>query len=165
MKKLFLTSGFLLMTIIGLTLFTGIGAAPQSNEVAYPEGYRDWTHVKTMIVEPGHPLYDPFGGIHHIYANEKALEGYKNGKFPDGAVIVFDLLDLDQSDNAVTEGSRKFVGVMQKNSKLFPETSGWGFESFKGDSMERAVTDMKADCFSCHYARIESDYVFSKYRK
>ena len=118
-----------------------------------------------MIVEPGHPLYDPFGGIHHIYANDKALEGYKSGKFPDGAVIVFDLLEVVQSDNAITEGSRKFVGVMQKNSKLFPETAGWGFESFKDDSMERAVKDMKADCFSCHYARIESDYVFSQYRK
>ena len=165
MKKLLFSTSLLLLTLISLALIPGFVSTQQSNEVAYPEGYRDWTHVKTMIVEPGHPLYDPFGGIHHIYANEKALEGYKNGKFPDGAVIVFDLLEVVPSDNAVTEGSRKFVGVMQKNSKLFPETAGWGFESFEGDAMDRSVKDMKADCFSCHYARIESDYVFSQYRK
>jgi len=164
MKNFFFTSGFFLLTILGLAIITGIGTAPQSNEVAYPEGYRDWTHVKSMIVEPGHALYDPFGGIHHIYANEKALEGYRTGKFPDGAVIVFDLLEVVQLENAVTEGSRKFVGVMQKNSELFSATSGWGFESFLGDSMDRSVKDMKADCYSCHYARIESDYVFSQYR-
>jgi hypothetical protein len=165
MKKLLFSTSLLLLTLISLALTAGFVSTPESDEVAYPEGYRGWTHVKTMIVEPGHPLYDPFGGIHHIYANDKALEGYKNGKFPDGAVIVFDLLEVVQLDNAITEGSRKFIGVMQKNSKLFPETAGWGFESFEDDSMERSVKDMKADCFSCHYARIESDYVFSQYRK
>jgi hypothetical protein len=165
MKKLLFSTSLLLLTLISLALIPGFVSTPQSNEVAYPEGYRNWTHVKTMIVEPGHPLYDPFGGIHHIYANEKALEGYKNGKFPDSAVIVFDLLEVVQMENAINEGSRKVVAVMQKNSELFPETGGWGFEGFKGDSMERTVKEMKADCFSCHYARMESDFVFSKYRK
>ena len=45
-------------------------AGPES--VPYPEGYRSWTHVKTAILHPGHPLYEAFGGIHHVYANEKA---------------------------------------------------------------------------------------------
>ena len=81
MKKLLFSTSLLLLTLISLALIPGFVSTPQSNEVAYPEGYRDWTHVKTMIVEPGHPLYDPFGGIHHIYANEKALEGYKNENF------------------------------------------------------------------------------------
>ena len=164
MKKFFFISCFFLLTILGLAIITGIGTTPPSDEVAYPEGYRNWTHVKSMIVEPGHALYDPFGGIHHIYANEKALEGYRTGKFPDGSVIVFDLLEVVQLENAVTEGSRKIVGVMQKDSKQFTETAGWGFEGFKGDSKDRAVKDMKTNCFSCHYARIESDYVFSQYR-
>lgn len=28
----------------------------------YPEGYRFWTHVKSMELKPGHPLYESFGG-------------------------------------------------------------------------------------------------------
>jgi hypothetical protein len=44
--------------------------------IAYPAGYRHWTHVKTMLIEPGHPLYGSFGGIHHLYANDKAMAGF-----------------------------------------------------------------------------------------
>ena len=33
--------------------------------VPYPTGYRDWHHVKSMVIEQGHPLYAAFGGIHH----------------------------------------------------------------------------------------------------
>jgi hypothetical protein len=138
-----------------------------SNEqVKYPEGYRDWTHVKTLILEKGHPLYDAFGGIHHIYANKKALEGYKAGKkFKDGSVIVFDLLETVSADNAVAEGNRKVVGVMEKDSKKYKNTGGWGFEGFKGDSRERVVKNMEGDCFSCHLSQKDNDYVFSEYRK
>jgi len=50
----------------------------------YPEGHRNWTHVKSMVIEKGHPLYEAFGGIHHLYANKQALEGYRSGKFPAG---------------------------------------------------------------------------------
>jgi hypothetical protein len=49
-----------------------LAAAPQ---VPYPEGYRDWHHVKSMVIEKGHPLYSAFGGIHHLYANDKSLKG------------------------------------------------------------------------------------------
>ena len=52
-----------------------------AGEVSYPDGYRNWHHVKSMIINPGHPLHDAFGGIHHIYANEKSMKGYKKWKF------------------------------------------------------------------------------------
>jgi len=31
-----------------------------------------------MAIEEGHPLYSAFGGIHHICANDKALEGSRS---------------------------------------------------------------------------------------
>jgi len=135
--------------------------------VPYPKGYRDWMHVKSMVINPGHPLYDAFGGIHHIYANKKAMEGYAKGKFPDGAVIVFDLLEAKSADNAVTEGARKVVGVMHKDAKKWKETGGWGFEAFKGDSTtERAVGKNAASaCYNCHTQQKDRDFVFSAYRK
>ena len=70
-----------------------IAALAADPQVPYPEGYRDWHHVKSMVIEEGHPLYGAFGGIHHLYANDKAMEGYRKGTFPDGSVIVFDLLE------------------------------------------------------------------------
>lgn len=138
-----------------------------AQEVPYPKGYRDWHHVKSMVINPGHPLYDAFGGIHHLYANKQALQGYAKGKFPDGSVIVFDLLVANAADNAVTEGPRKVVGVMHKDAKKYAATGGWGFEGFKGDSTtERAVgANAATACFGCHAPQKSRDYVFSSARK
>ena len=80
-------------------------------QVPYPEGYRDWHHVKSMVIDNGHPLYEAFGGIHHLYANPQAVAGYKAGKFPDGAIIVFDLLEANSADHAVTEAVLQAAGV------------------------------------------------------
>ncbi len=135
-------------------------------DVPYPANYRSWTHVKSMVIEPGHALHAAFGGIHHLYANDKAMQGYRAGKFPDGAVIVFDLLEANARDNAVTEGARKVVGVMHRDSKKYAATGGWGYEGFAGDSKtERAVgANAATACFACHQARGQHEYVFSSYR-
>jgi hypothetical protein len=143
-------------------------AAANGPEVAYPKGYREWTHVKSMVIQPGHALFDAFGGIHHLYANKKALAGYRaGGKFADGSVIVFDLLDAKSADNTVQEGARKVVGVMVKDARRYAATGGWGFEGFKGDSTtERAVGQKNAAtaCFQCHQAKKDNDFVFSAWR-
>ncbi len=141
-----------------------------ANDVApvpYPQGYRQWMHVKSMVIQSGHPLYDAFGGIHHLYANTQAQQGYRTGRFPDGAVIVFDLLEAKAGDNAVQEGARKVVGVMHKDARKYAATGGWGFEGFKGDSTsDRAVGKSAAEaCFQCHTARKDADFVFSAMRK
>jgi len=135
-------------------------------EVPYPEGYRDWHHVKSMVIEEGHPLYGAFGGIHHLYANDKAMRGYRKGTFPDGSVIVFDLLEAVHDDNAVTEDARKVVGVMHKDSKHYAATGGWGFEGFgNGDPTDRVVSENAASaCFGCHEPQQAQDYVFSTLR-
>lgn len=145
-----------------------VATAADAPPVPYPEGYRQWTHVKSMVIGEGHPLVGAFGGIHHIYANSKALGAYrKGGKFPDGAVIVFDLLDVKSGGGAVEEGARKVVGVMRKNARAYAATGGWGFEGFKGDSKtERAVgKDAATACFNCHAPQKAQDYVFSGWRQ
>ena len=136
-------------------------------EVPYPAGYRDWHHVKSMVIEKGHPLFEAFGGIHHLYANKKAVQGYKSGRFPDGAIIVFDLLDAPRADNALVEGERKVVGVMQKEAKKFATTGGWGFEGFgAGDKAKRVVgSNAEAACFACHAPQKGNDYEFSRLRE
>jgi Cytochrome P460 len=141
--------------------------AADAAPVPYPQGWRQWTHVKSMTINPGHALYDAFGGIHHLYANAKAEQGYRSGRFADGSVIVFDLLEAKSADNAVEEGARKVLGVMHKDSRRYKDTGGWGFEGFKGDSKsERAVGNNAASaCFQCHTAQKGNDFVFSKFRQ
>lgn len=133
--------------------------------VDYPDGYRTWTHIKTMVLHKGHPLENPFLGIHHVYGNAKAVEGTKSGQFDEGAVLVFDLLQYLTQDNASTEGDRVLVGVMVKDKAKYPSTGGWGFEGFKGNShTERLVNDGGQSCFSCHALQKENDYVFTRWR-
>ncbi len=155
-------------TVIALIGASAMSLSQLANaqEVPYPSGYRDWHHVKSMVINAGHPLFEAFGGIHHLYANKQALEGYKSGKFPNGAVVVFDLLEAPTADNAVTEGARKVVGVMHKDAARYKDTGGWGFEGFKGDTRERVVGKNAATaCFQCHTAQKAKDYVFSAPRK
>ena len=154
-----------IVLLLALSASSALAADPAS--VPYPQGYRDWTHVKSMVINQGHPLFDAFGGIHHLYANKKALAGYKSGKFADGSVIVFDLLEAKAAENTVQEGARKIVGVMHKDSTKWKSTGGWGYEGFKGDSAtDRAVGKNAATaCHTCHTQQKDKDFVFSTFRK
>jgi len=150
-----------------LFLDVAVAAAEKGHyKVRYQSGYRQWAHVKSMLIEEGHALYDSFGGIHHIYANKKALKALKGGTpYPKGSVFVFDLLQVVDGENAVTEGERKLVGIMQRDPAKFAGTGGWGFEVFKGDTRERVVKDGGQACFACHESEKGTEYVFTKYRK
>ncbi|MCI0508225.1 MAG: cytochrome P460 family protein [Gammaproteobacteria bacterium] len=154
----------MLLSCVALSLC--ISATAFSDEkVEYPKDYREWTHIKTLTLHEGHPLENPFKGIHHIYANKKGLAGIKSGKFKDGSVIVFDLLESVTQDNASAEGKRILVGVMVKNKKRFAQTGGWGFEAWAESSTDKRLTnDGGRSCFECHTSQKDNDYVFSKWR-
>jgi len=141
--------------------------AQSPGQVAFPEGYREWSHVKSAVILEGHVNYDAFGGIHHVYANALALAALKDGTpFQKGAILVFDLLEESVEGNAVTEGRRKVVGVMEKDPDRFSDTEGWGFEDFRGgDPLQPSVTDMREQCLSCHESRRASGFVYSVYRR
>ena len=156
--------------LVAALLVVLAAARPGSAEapkVDYPAGYRQWAHVKSMVIySEKHPLFAQFGGMHHIYANAEAMRAYtKGGTFPDGSVIVFDLLEAKDDNGAWVSGDRKLIGVMRKDRARFKTTGGWGFEGFKGDSRtDRMVTDATAQCFACHQGQRDNDFVFSGYR-
>jgi len=161
-KRLALILSPIAILALGVNLW-----AKSDHLVDYPLKYRNWVHVKTNLVGPQSPFFTSGGGIHHIYANDKALEGYETGKFPDGAILVFDLLDTKETQGVTSEGPRQRIDVMVKDSRRFPNTGGWGFERFLGDSRtERPLTEEhRALCFSCHEKRKANDFVFSTFRK
>jgi len=152
----------IVVAALSLTLALPALAEPA---VKYPEGFRAWKHVKSMTINKGHPLYDAVGGLHHIYANPKALQGYKTRKFADGSVIVFDLFESVDKDNAVSEGSRKAVVVMERSAKRFAATEGWGYQVFDPKTRKGTI-DAKgaAGCAACHAGQKAAGYVFSEMR-
>ena len=163
MRLIKFIGGILLCSaFIPTTLFADI-----KTEVSYPKGYQDWTRVKSMIIQQGHKHFNAFGGFHHVYANEKALQSLKKSKpFKKGSVLVFELFKAVEENHSITEGERQVIGVMVKDSKKYPETAGWGFEDFKkADPKQRSVTNMKEQCFSCHESQKDNDFVYTIYHK
>jgi hypothetical protein len=134
--------------------------------VPYPDGFREWQHVKSMVIQEGHPLHGLVGGIHHVYANPAAMHGLKDGqgKYADGAVFAFDLLEADSGGGAISEGKRKLLAVMHRDADAFAETGGWGFAGFPAGSRENAIKNPAADCFQCHTERESKGYVFTTWR-
>jgi hypothetical protein len=121
-------------------------------------------HVKSAINEPTHPQFGKFSGMYHIYANKRAVQGYRTGRFEDGSVIVFDLKKSHTKDHVTQSIGRHFVDVMVKNSARYPRTGGWGYEEFQGDSREkRTVSTTKSEmrCHSCHATQEARGFVFS----
>ena len=55
---------------------------------------------------------------------------------------------------------------MEKDAERFADTEGWGFEDFKeADPHQPSVTDMRAQCLSCHTTQKANDYVYTMYRQ
>jgi hypothetical protein len=156
-----------ILVILLPTLGAGFAIFPDTYDaVPYPEGYRKWTHIGTGLVGPANRNFQLAGGFHHIYANDKAMEGYAIGNFPEGSIFVFDVLEGIEKDGNTAAGKRRHIDVMIKDSIKYRSTGGWGFEEFKGDSKtERVLTEARrTDCFNCHQAR-QKDYIFSDWRE
>jgi hypothetical protein len=162
----FIIKWSLLVAIVPL-FSQALPKAESPEKVPYPEGYRRWVHVRSGLTGPESPDYKNTGGLHHIYANDKGMEGYQAGRFPDGSIIVYDLLEVQTKEGITTEGRRRFITVMHKDSKRFAETGGWGFEVFRKDSRtDRAIwPNAKTQCFDCHASQKEKDFVFGSFRK
>jgi len=140
-------------------------AAAASPAVPYPDGYRNWVHIKSALISPAHQRFSVNGGFQHIYGNPEALTGYRTRNFPDGSIIVFDWLEMRDKSGAFEEGPRRQVDVMVKDSKRFASSGGWGFQRFVKDSKtELATAPSPQQCFACHDQLKKDGLVLSSYR-
>lgn len=154
--------------IIALAALGLAGAGAIEASPAFPDGYRTWMHVSSGLIGPASPAHAAAGGLHNTYANALAIRGYREGRFPDGAVLVYDLFqDVDQGGGVVAQGERRHVDVMVKDSRRFAATDGWGYAEFTaGERVPRPgiAAAQKAACHGCHQSVQARDFVFSRLR-
>jgi hypothetical protein len=148
--------------MLSLAAFS-LSAAYAAETVQFPDGFRLWVHVGTGVILPGtNPQLKSEEGMHHIFANPKAVAGYSSGNFADGSIIVYELREAQQQNGVIFEGERRRVDVMMKDSSL-SATGGWRFERFMGaDQAHDAVHDSGASCFQCHSNAKTHGFVFSQ---
>jgi len=159
--------GILMLSPIAVLIVSFALSAQTDETPSFPKEFRRWAHVKSVLVGPQSSAFATDGGIHHIYANDKALEGYDSGKFPDGSVIVYDLLETSEVAGNTIEGQTRRVDVMVKQNDRYVSTCGWEFMSFSGNDQTngKLTAARQATCAGCHAHRKDHDSVFSEFRK
>ena len=61
-----------ILGLVGILLpLAAVSATPAGYEVQFPNGFRDWFAVNSMIVTKDSAMFDQIGGMHIIYINAK----------------------------------------------------------------------------------------------
>jgi len=134
------------------------------------KGYEDWSVASSARTEEV---------LKVIVANPAMIKAYKTGApgngqpFPEGSRIVKLQWKPKKSAEApfVVDVPDVFkqVFVMEKDSRRFPKTGGWGYAVFNYDAAsDKFTADPTAlrDCgHSCHVAVKAKDYIFHPYEK
>jgi hypothetical protein len=133
-------------------------------------GYEDWSVVSSARTDEI---------LKVIVANPAMIKAYKSGipgngqPFPDGSMIAKLQWKLKKSTEApfVVEVPDVFsqAFLMEKDSKRFSKSGGWGYAVFNYDAASDKFTpDAKSpsDCgFACHTPVKAKDYIFHPYQK
>ena len=167
--------------VVAVLAATAISARGQSNDkyslkspggISFSDfrGYEDWADASSSRTDER---------LKVIVANPTMIKAYKAGipgngqPFPDGSMIV----KLQWAQKKSTEAPFvvdvpdvfREVFVMEKDSKRFPKSGGWGYAVFNYDAATDQFTpDPKAlsDCGNaCHTAVKAKDYIFHPYQK
>ena len=133
------------------------------------KGYEDWSVVSSAHQEEV---------LKVIVANPEMITAYKSGSpgdghfFPEGSRVVKLQWKPKKSTEApfVVDVPDVFeqAFVMEKDSKRFPKTGGWGYAVFNYDAVSGKFAPdptAHADCGNtCHMAVKAKDYVFHPYQ-
>jgi hypothetical protein len=143
------------------------------NGIAFSEfrNYEKWESVAPSQTNDG---------IKIILANPLMIQAYKRGvpnngdAFPDGAAVAkieWSKVSNPESPYPVNvPGTVKSISFIEKDSKRFPDTNGWGYAEFIYDASSAAFKPVGKDasfakllCHPCHTAVKAKDYIFTGY--
>lgn len=143
-----------LLCMAVLFAFNSVAAAAAPQPL--PKGYASWQKSERKVVTDRKSL---FYGIHYMYADKKAMQGYKAGnRFPEGSRIVVEFFNI--KDNPAVDGPKNMVVLMKKDKK-HTQTGGWLFAGFGADGKPSGIDPVK-NCFDCHLKDAsQKDYVIS----
>ncbi len=171
-----ITSIFLSATIgQGQTAADPSSSVDQAGNIRVPDvNYRkEWIALGTWAVAADEGGLGS-NGMHVVYTQEETITAYlETGKFPDGAVLVKELLGTETAEMTTGTISRAgevegwFVMVKDSTGK-FEDTNGlwgegWGWAYFGADnSAETTTTDYESECLGCHVPAQDNDWIYTE---
>ena len=180
MKKMFFFVGAVLISILIFQYLAPAAAQDKEslktlNGISFSEirGYENWPVAAVSYRTDHHELRAIMANTLMINAYKEGIPG--NGKpFPDGSVIV----KIGWSERksaafpvALEPDVLQRVEFIMKDSKRFPETSGWGYARFIYDAKTDTFTPYGKDiqfgqeCYKCHTLVKARDFIFTGYPK
>ena len=172
--KLFVVATVAVAGIVAFMSHTSDYVAAQTAPIfvkKIPPGYRDW-----KVVSVAHEAGD-LNDIRVVLGNDLAIRSYRDGKlsFPEGAIvgrIAWDFVPSEENnksfgrDQSFVAGNPTefYLQFMEKDSKKYAATGGWGYSSFDMNGKPTDETKMTS-CFTCHQAVKDRDFVFTRYAK
>lgn len=173
------------MPVLAAVIIAGAGTTSLADEtssfsphvtadgkISVPENYRqEMSFIGTWAVMGKGEQADTVASIHNVYAPAEDIAHYKEtGEFPDGAILVKELLNTESG--RLTTGSVSWGGdltgwfVMVKDAagrfqgnKLWG--NGWGWSYFNADDPVNTVsTNFRVNCLGCHVPAKKTDWVF-----
>lgn len=129
-----------------------------SSSPQLPKKYSAWQRSERKVVTDKSSL---FYGIHYIYADKKAMQGYRaKNRFPEGSTIVVEYFNIRDNSGAAADGPKNMIVLMRKDKRV-KETGGWLFAGYGADGRPSGMDPAKT-CFGCHQKDAgQRDYVIS----
>ncbi len=139
--------------------------------ISIPSDFRDWHFLGTWAVSNDEDDQPGSKGIHNVYTQPETVAAFQaTGKFPDGAVVIKELLKA--KTNAMTTGKISFATQTEgwfimikdtqgryKDNKLWG--NGWGWALFEsGDPTTTVTKSYKSECVACHVPAKKDDWIY-----
>lgn len=141
-----------------------------AGRISLPEDFRSWAYLGSWAIYGGE---DGATGFHNVYTQPETVAAFrKTGKFPDGAVLVKELLGAASGD--MTTGRVSWAAavegwfIMVKDAEgRFPGNplwgDGWGWALFYADDPVNSVTrSYKDECLECHIPARDDDWIYTR---
>jgi hypothetical protein len=136
--------------------------APSPNGIVLPEGYRNWRLIAVS-------QRTETGTLRAILGNDVALQAVREGKtnpWPDGAILTklaWKQKTHEKFATANVPGDFVHADFMVKDAARYAATGGWGFARWLGERQEPYGKDANfvPECFGCHGAAKDNDWVFT----
>ena len=171
-----LTVLFALPVILGFQAVLGQSTSEFSPNVdadgaiSVPPDFREWAYLGTWSIA-GDDEEGGAAGFHNVYTQPETIVSYRRtGEFPDGAVLVKELIETETGDmmtGRVSWAKRVsgwFVMIKDRQGRFKGNPlwgDGWGWALFDADDPATTVTeDYKSDCIPCHVPAEKDDWVY-----
>ena len=167
------------MAALGAVLAIGGAASAEAfspyvddqGNISIPEGFRGWYFLGTWGVAADEEGAAGSKGFHNVYTQPETVAAFrKTGKFPDGAVLVKELLSAKTDTmttgeiSHATETEGWFVMVKDAKGRFKGNPlwgRGWGWVLYNAEDPQTPATeDFKTECIPCHIPAKKDDWIY-----